>query len=82
MPVILRVKGYRILFYSSDLDEPPHVHVRRENKEAKYWMDPVALARVRQFREHELNEIERILVEYKGDILDVWQKEQQKRDNG
>jgi hypothetical protein len=76
MPVVLRVKGYRFWFYEADLDEPPHVHVGKEGKEAKYWLVPVVLAKSRRFREHELNEIERILVEYEDNILEAWQKEQ------
>ena len=32
MPVVLRWKGYQFLFYSSDGDEPPHVHVRDRTK--------------------------------------------------
>jgi hypothetical protein len=81
MPVVLRVKGYRFWFYEADLDEPPHVHVGKDDKEAKYWMEPIALARPGRFREHELNEITRILTAYKDDILGVWQKEQQKHGN-
>lgn len=81
MPVVLRVKGHRFWFYEADLDEPPHVHVGKEDKEAKYWMIPVELAKSRGFREHELNEIKRIVVEYENDILEAWQKEQQKSGN-
>jgi hypothetical protein len=44
MPTILRIKRYRIGFYQADLSEPIHVHVRKQNGEAKYWMDPVELA--------------------------------------
>ena len=44
MPVVLRIKGYRFWFYEADLDEPPHVHVGKESKEAKYWITPIALA--------------------------------------
>lgn len=81
MPVILRVKGYRFWFYEADLDEPPHVHVGKDGKEAKYWLNPIALARLRGFRQRELYEIERILVEYRDDILETWRKEQMKRVN-
>ena len=38
MPVVLRIKGYRFWFYEADLDEPPHIHVGKEDKEAKYWV--------------------------------------------
>jgi hypothetical protein len=81
MPVILRVRGYRFWFYEADLGEPPHVHVGKEGKEAKYWLQPIALVRVRAFREWELGEIEDILAEYQARLLRVWQEEQQKRVN-
>jgi len=79
MPVVLRVKGYRFWFYEADLDEPPHVHVGKSDKEAKYWVEAIALSRPGRFRDHELNEIRRILLAYQDDILEAWRKEQQKR---
>ena len=79
MPIILRIRGYRFWFYQADLDEPPHVHVGKQGKEAKYWVDPIALSRTGRFRPHELNEI--ILVTYREDIMNAWQQEQMKRDN-
>ena len=81
MPVVLRLKGYRFLFYEADLDEPPHVHARKGGNEAKYWLSPVAVARVRGFREHELNEIERIISAYRDDLLEAWEKESRKHAN-
>ena len=79
MPVILRIRGYRFWFYQADLDEPPHVHVGKQGKEAKYWVDPIGLARARRFRPHELNEIKGILMAHREDIMDAWLKEQAKR---
>lgn len=81
MPVILRIKGYRFWFYQADLDEPPHVHVGKAGMEAKYWLSPVTLVKARGFRQHELNEIERIIVEHRNDLLEVWEREVKKRDN-
>jgi hypothetical protein len=43
MPTILRVGPYRLFFYAGDRDEPPDVHVEREDKIAKFWLDPVRL---------------------------------------
>lgn len=37
MPTIL-IDGYKFRFYSSDIDEPPHVHVIRDDKVAKIWL--------------------------------------------
>jgi hypothetical protein len=48
MPVVLRRDGFRFFFYSNEGNplEPPHVHVRRADAEAKFWLKPdVALAR-------------------------------------
>lgn len=81
MPVILRVRGYRFWFYEADLAEPPHVHAGKAGKEAKFWMAPISLARTGPFRQHELNEIERILRKHQNEILHVWQQEQEKRGN-
>ncbi|NIS38679.1 DUF4160 domain-containing protein [Candidatus Saccharibacteria bacterium] len=81
MPLVLRIKGYRVWFYEADLDEPPHVHVGKEGKEAKFWLKPVALAKYRGFKHHELNKIKNFLVEYQDDILNIWQKELRKRGN-
>ncbi len=81
MPIILRIKGYRVWFYAADLEEPSHVHVGKAGKEAKYWMAPIALVKSGLFREHELSEIERILAEHQNVILQAWQEEHEKRGN-
>ena len=48
-----RVRGffgpYRIYFMSFDCIEPPHVHVERDNRECKFWLEPLTLARNRGF---------------------------------
>src|SRR6266571_6095600 len=37
MPTVLRRGPYRIYFVSHDLNEPPHVHVDRDDQSAKFW---------------------------------------------
>ena len=61
MPVVLRSGPYRFYFYSHEPDEPPHVHVDRDDASAKFWLDPVGLARNLGFPAHELHKIERII---------------------
>jgi len=41
MPTVLRSGPYR--FYAGDRDEPKHVHVERDEKTAKFWLDPIRL---------------------------------------
>ena len=82
MPVVLRVKGYRFWFYEADLDEPAHIHVGKEGREAKFWLNPVEIASAGRFRPVDLREIERIIHDNFGFLLGAWEKEQNKRDNG
>ena len=81
MPTVLRAKGFDFSFYSADLDEPPHVHIKKDGNEAKYWLAPIALASNRGFRDYELNRIEKLLLQYRGRIMRRWQEEDRKRDN-
>ena len=39
------VGPYRIYSYSHEPNKRPHVHVDRDDQSAKFWLDPVALAR-------------------------------------
>jgi hypothetical protein len=72
VPTILRVKGYRIGFYSSEPDEPAHVHVSKAGNEAKFWLSPVQLSWNKGFREVELREIARILQAHETELLEAW----------
>ena len=72
MPTVLRILGYRIGFFSADGDEPPHVHVTREECQSKFWLGPVRLASNAGFRRHELNEIARVLEENHQTLLNAW----------
>ncbi|MDI6770229.1 MAG: DUF4160 domain-containing protein [Anaerolineales bacterium] len=72
MPTILRSSGYRFFFYAADGDEPPHIHVARERDAAKFWLDPVWLARSRGFTRHEINQIQRLVEEKQELLLRSW----------
>jgi hypothetical protein len=83
MPVVLRVNGYKFYFFEADVaNEPPHVHVRKEENEAKFWLDPVKVAREGKFRKKDLHDIERIINDNLGFLLSVWEKEKSKHVNG
>ena len=73
MPTVFRsLGGYRFLFFSVDRGEPMHIHVAKDRAYAKYWMQPLVLARSRNFRSHELNEIARLIEEYRQEIERKW----------
>jgi len=72
MPTVLRVGGYRFFFVSLDRTEPPHVHLRRENKVAKFWLDPVVLERAGGFSRVEINKIMKLVQEHREHFLEKW----------
>ena len=72
MPTLLRIDGYRIFFYSLDRDEPPHVHVEYGDKTAKYWLEPVELARSSRFRDYELSVVRALIVAHAADFRRRW----------
>ena len=72
MPTVLRVGRYRFLFFSNENNEPPHIHVKAESDQAKFWLDPVRLAFNYGFKAHELNEIERLVREHQAELLEAW----------
>jgi hypothetical protein len=72
MPTVLRSGPYRLFFYAGDRDEPPHIHVEREDSEAKFWLDPVRLSRSYGFTANEISKIERLITENQQRLLDGW----------
>jgi hypothetical protein len=72
VPTVLRAGPYRFGFYALDRDEPRHVHVWRDNGEAKFWLDPVRYDGSRHFNERELRRIERLVREYAASIREQW----------
>jgi Domain of unknown function (DUF4160) len=72
MPLVLRVKGYRFFFFSSEGQEPPHIHVEQAERYAKFLPKPVALARSRGFRTGEIAEIQRIVEEHRALFEERW----------
>lgn len=72
MPVLLRLKGYRFFFYSGESGEPPHVHVSKHRKVAKFGIESNTLVRNSHFTQLELREIARIISDYRLDFLRRW----------
>jgi hypothetical protein len=72
VPTILRVGRYRFAFFSNEGREPPHVHVKTGDSQAKFWLDPVQLAANFGFRPHELREIAQIVREHQAKLIEAW----------
>jgi hypothetical protein len=72
MPTVLRIKGYRIGFFSADFDEPPHVHADKGGNQAKFWLEPLQLAKNAGFLRGELGEVFDLLRERRQELLTKW----------
>jgi len=72
MPTVLRSGPYRVYFYSHEPNEPPHVHVDRDDRTAKLWLEPVRLARNLGFSAQELTRIERLIRDNQAALLEAW----------
>lgn len=72
MPTVFREGPYRLFFYSADRNEPVHVHVERDANRAKFWLDPVRLARSGGFTAAELRDVERLVVANQQRLVENW----------
>ena len=71
-PTVLKSGPYRFFFFAGHRNEPPHVHVGRDRKTAKYWLSPVRVSYNYGFAENELNRIQGIVHEHETELLKAW----------
>jgi hypothetical protein len=72
MPTVLRIGRYRFYFFSNERQEPPHIHVKAAENQAKFWLKPTQLASNYGFSSRELNELERLVEQNESFLLEVW----------
>ncbi|MDA0745524.1 MAG: DUF4160 domain-containing protein [bacterium] len=72
MPTVHYVGPYRFFFYSSDRDEPPHIHAERESKKAKFWLDPIRLQNSEGFNRAEILRIQKMVRDNQEILLRGW----------
>jgi hypothetical protein len=83
MPTILMISGWRFFFYANERNEPVHVHCRKGEAEAKYWLD---LEGFQAIEAHAYNMgqadkriVRRIIFEHFDYIAEEWRKFQEKK---
>ncbi|MBN2338993.1 MAG: DUF4160 domain-containing protein [Acidobacteria bacterium] len=72
MPTILTHGSYRAFFYSGDGGEPGPIHVERDNKIAKIWLDPIKLESSEGSGRIEINQILRITERNQRRLVEAW----------
>ena len=71
-PTVLRSGLYRFFFFASDRQEPEHIHVKRDDKLAKFWLLPVREAYNYGFNATELKVIAAIVHANEAALLKAW----------
>ena len=69
---MLRVGPYRFFFFAADRDEPHHVHVERDDKIVKFWLDPVRLQKRGGFSPAEIGWIRNLVEEHREKLMEAW----------
>lgn len=75
MPTVLHSDGFRFFFYANEGSprEPPHIHVRQANREAKLWLRPgLPQAYNYGFGAREMREIRELVEANREQIETTW----------
>lgn len=75
MPVIHRQDGFKFFFFSNEGNprEPAHVHVRKAENVAKFWLEPeVALSDPYGMTSSELKKVLIIVIDNREAFIGAW----------
>ena len=83
MPTILMILGWRFFFYANEGNEPIHIHCRKGDAEAKYWLDVEGFqtmeAHAYNMSQADKRIVRRIIFEHFDYNVSEWSKFQEKR---
>lgn len=78
MPTILFVMGWRFFFYANEGNEPIHIHCRKGDMEAKFWLDTenfaIEEAHCYNMGARDRREAKKIIFEYFEFIESEWNR--------
>lgn len=72
MPTVLILRGFRFFFVSLDRGEPVHIHIEKGDAYAKYWLQPVKLAKSKGFKAQEMAIIRGIIERHQKIFVKRW----------
>ncbi|MGD0536342.1 MAG: DUF4160 domain-containing protein [Verrucomicrobiota bacterium] len=70
MPTIF-IQGFKFRFYSSDVNEPPHVHVIRAERVAEIWLASLEVEYNRGYNRVELNRVVKMTEQNQARLLEA-----------
>lgn len=78
MRTILFIYGWRLFFYSNELNEPIHIHVQKGEIQAKFWLllDEIEIEEAfsYNFTPATKREIKKIIYQHFDLIVEEWSK--------
>jgi hypothetical protein len=72
MPTVLKIGKYRFFFFSGEGKEPVHIHVESGDDYAKFWLEPVHVAKSIGYNAIELNRIRKLVLENRKIFKEKW----------
>jgi hypothetical protein len=71
-PTIFRERGYRFFFFSNENNEPAHIHIEKDDKYAKIWLENIDVAKNYGFTAKEINIVVKIIFLHRQDFIRSW----------
>jgi hypothetical protein len=72
VPKVLEINGFTFFFYSQEGSEPPHIHVRKAERAAKFWLAPIRLQENHGFSPAQIRFINTTIRENHDLLLKAW----------
>ena len=83
MPTVLFILGWRFFFYANEGNEPIHIHCKKGDAEAKYWLDIEAFeaieAHAYNMSPADKRNVRRIIFDHFDYIVSEWSAFQERR---
>ncbi|MDF1600850.1 DUF4160 domain-containing protein [Mesorhizobium sp. YIM 152430] len=72
MPTLLIWHGYKFRFYALDIDEPLHVHIVKDGKSLKVWLQSLEITTNKGYNEREVARLLTVVAERRDDWMGAW----------
>ncbi|HEY8575174.1 MAG TPA: DUF4160 domain-containing protein [Devosia sp.] len=72
MPTVFRWRGHRFFWYLADGSEPPHVHIWKDGKECKIWLNSLEVAYNHGYAPADLRNLVSVTAEQRNHLLEIW----------
>jgi hypothetical protein len=72
VPTFVRAGPYRFFIWSNEPPQPAHIHVESSDGHAKFWLDPVSLAKSDGYNLGEIARIHRLVEAHGAELRERW----------